>query len=72
LDKPETIPTTINISMLQAFMPRFTQGPPTLDLTSNGELDPGFLFASIFSFVSNNDGGIPTEYPQTFFQLTKE
>jgi len=51
LDKPETIPFTIIIRMLQALMPRFVQGPPTLDVDVYGSLDlnPGF--------VSNTGGG---------------
>ena len=31
---------TINIPMLQTLMPRFAQGPPTLDLDFYSSLDP--------------------------------
>ena len=38
--QPQTIPITINIPMLQALMPRFAQGLPTLDLDVYGSPDP--------------------------------
>jgi len=36
--KTETIPITIDIQMLQALMPRFAQGPPTLDRDVYGSM----------------------------------
>ena len=36
--------------MIQALMPRFAQGPPTLDLDVYGSPDPLLLIVSIFGF----------------------
>ena len=40
LDQPETMPITIDITMLQALMPRFAQGTLKLDLDVYSSLDP--------------------------------
>jgi hypothetical protein len=47
--KTETIPIIIDISMLQALMPRFAQGLPTLDLDVYGSMILDVpLFLSLF------------------------
>jgi len=39
LDKPETIPITIDMPLLQVLMPGLSQVPQTMDLDVNGFLD---------------------------------
>jgi len=57
LDKPETIPITINMPMLQARMPRFAQVLQTTDPDVYGSLDLRRPIVSIFGFVFNKGGG---------------